>query len=138
MAGSHLYKSAQILKDLINEKWSLSKKPQVALSWEEKTVGFMDDREDSIIIYALNEVTDYFGLYAQDFFHTLSFKIDAYTYQNQEYHQNFTDELFRIFKENVKSSSYILLVLTASSSENDIYRNIFKHNFAIDIKVLNP
>lgn len=139
MAGSNIYNASTVIKNLINDNWSLSKKPQVDFAWEEKTVGFLDDREDSIILNAVNENTQYFGLYGQDFYHTISLKMDIYTYQNFEYHENFVNELFRIFKENIKSTSdYVTLLITGSYHENDLYRNIFRHTLTLDMTKLNP
>jgi hypothetical protein len=138
MANSTIYRSGTILKNLINDNWTLSKKPQVDFIWDEKSVGFMDDREDSILITSTNENTRYFGLYGRDFYHTISFRIDSYTYQNFEYHENFVNEIFRILKESIRSDDYVVLLITGSNHENDSYRNIYKHVITVDIQQFNP
>jgi len=138
MVTTNLYNCATLVKNLINDNWSLSKKPQVDFLWEEKTVGFLDDREDSIILTSTGENIDYFGLFGQDLYHTVFISLEAWTYQNLEYHENFISELIRIFKSNIKSTDYVILTITGSDHENDLYRNIYKHRITLSIKQLNP
>lgn len=138
MPSSNMHKSASILKSLVIDNWSLSNSPQVDFVWEEKTVGFMDDRQDSILLTPTNENMEYFGLYAADFYHAVNLRIDIYTYQNLEHHENMVNELFRILKANVRSTKYIVLTITGSYNENDSYRNIYRHVITVELRQINP
>lgn len=138
MKKSTLYTSGDTLKALLNDNWSLSQKPQIAFVWEEKTVGFMDDRKDFILINPTTEGIQYFSLYARDFLHDININLDIYTYQNLEHNQNVVSEVFRIVKENVRGTDYVDLLLMSSSQDNDLYRNIYRHSLSVRYRILNP
>tara|TARA_B100000029_G_scaffold516173_1_gene627403 strand:- start:1403 stop:1822 length:420 start_codon:yes stop_codon:yes gene_type:complete len=139
MPSSNLYNSAEVLRDLIRDNWSIGTTPQIDFVWEEKSVGFADDRRDVILVTATGEATDYFGLYGKDFYHSVGLRLEVYSYQNLQYHENMVNELFRILKDNIKSASdYVILLITGSYHENDAYRNIYKHTITLDMKKLNP
>ena len=45
------YDAVDIIKDLIKTKWSSIRPPTVSAIWEKRSVGFVDDRKDQLIIY---------------------------------------------------------------------------------------
>ena len=57
-----MYDTAQDLKDIITDNWTVSSQPQVSFKWEERTTGFMDDRKDMILITPTSENPQYFSL----------------------------------------------------------------------------
>ena len=59
------YDAVDIIKDLIKTKWSSIRPPTVSAIWEKRSVGFVDDRKDQLIIYPKNEVINY--LHTDDF-----------------------------------------------------------------------
>lgn len=138
MGNSNMYQSAETTKNLLIDNWSLSPIPQISFVWEEKTTGFMDDRRDFVLITPTNEEPMYFGLHGEDFLHTIYVRIQLHTFQNLQHHENLVNEVFRIVKLNIRSNDYVDLLLTASSHENDLYRNIYRHTLVIKYRKLNP
>ena len=138
MGNSNMYNSAETAKNLLIDNWSLNPIPQISFVLEEKTTGFMDDRRDFILITPTNEEPMYFGLHGEDFLHTIYVRIQLHTFQNLQHHENLVNEVFRIVKLNIRSDDYVDLLLTASSHENDLYRNIYRHTLVIKYRKLNP
>ena len=133
-----MYDTAQNLKDLIIDNWTVATQPQVSFKWEERTTGFMDDKKDMILISPTNENPQYFGLYGQDFFHEIYCNIDITTFQNIKHNQDIVDEIFRIVKANIRGIEYVDLMLMSSSHNNDLYRNIYRHTIVMKYRKLNP
>jgi len=133
-----MYKSAESAKNLIIDNWSLSSQPDITFVWEEKTTGFMDDRRDFVLITPTNEDPQYFGLYGVDFLHTIYVKIEVHSFQNLQHHEDLVDEVFRIVKANIRGDDYVDLMLTSSSHDNDLYRNIYRHTIVMKYRKLNP
>jgi hypothetical protein len=138
MGNSNMYQSADDAKNLIIDNWSLSSQPDITFLWEEKSTGFMDDRRDFILITPTNEDPQYFGLYGQDFLHTIYVKIEIHSFQNLQHHEDLTDEVFRIVKANIRGTTYVDLMLMQSNHENDLYRNIYRHTIVMKYRKLNP
>tara|TARA_R110002020_G_scaffold211011_1_gene417250 strand:+ start:763 stop:1179 length:417 start_codon:yes stop_codon:yes gene_type:complete len=138
MGNSNLYATGTDTKNLINDNWSLTSQPEVSFQWEEKSVGFMDDRRDFILVTPTHEEPNYFSLYGQDFLHHIYVKIDVYTYQNLEHHENIVNELVSIIKANIRRENYVDLILQQSDHDNDTLRNMFRHSFIIRYRKLNP
>ena len=138
MGNSNMYQSAETAKNLIIDNWSLSSQPDITFIWEEKTTGFMDDRRDFVLITPTNEDPQYFGLYGQDFLHTIYVKIEIHSFQNLQHHEDLTDEVFRIVKANIRGTTYVDLMLMQSNHENDLYRNIYRHTIVMKYRKLNP
>ena len=59
MGNSNLYATGTDTKNLINDNWSLTSQPEVSFQWEEKSVGFMDDRRDFILVTPTHEEPNY-------------------------------------------------------------------------------
>jgi len=133
-----MYDTATDLKNLISDNWTLSTKPDITFVWEEKATGFMDDRRDFIIINPTNENPQYFSLYGQDFFHEIYLNVDIHTFQNMDHNQNIVNEVFSIIKTNMRGTNYVDLMLINSSHNNDLYRNIYRHNITVRFRKINP
>ena len=138
MGNSNLYESVDTAKNLIIDNWSLSSQPDITFVWEEKTTGFMDDRRDFILLTPTNEDPQYFGLYGSDFLHHITIKIEVHSFQNLQHHENLVNEVFRIVKANIRGTDYVDLLLTQSSHNNDLYRNIYRHTVIMKYRKLNP
>jgi|TARA_R110000803_G_scaffold155876_1_gene220440 hypothetical protein len=138
MGNSNLYASVDTAKNLIIDNWSLSSQPDITFVWEEKTTGFMDDRRDFILLTPTNEDPQYFGLYGSDFLHHITIKIEVHSFQNLQHHENLVNEVFRIVKANIRGTDYVDLLLTQSSHNNDLYRNIYRHTVIMKYRKLNP
>ena len=136
--NSTMYDTATDLKNLIADNWTLSTKPDITFVWEEKATGFMDDRRDFIIINPTNENPQYFSLYGQDFFHEIYLNIDIHTFQNMDHNQNIVNEVFSIIKTNIRGTNYVDLMLINSTHNNDLYRNIYRHNITVRFRKINP
>ncbi len=133
-----MYDTAQNLKDLIIDNWTVATQPQVSFKWEERTTGFMDDKKDMILITPTNEDPQYFGLYGSDFLHHISVKVEVHSFQNLQHHENIVNEVFRIVKANIRGTDYVDLLLTQSSHNNDLYRNIYNHSITLRFRKINP
>jgi hypothetical protein len=138
MAGSTIYDTATDLKNLLNDNWSVGNNPDITFMWEERATGFMDDRRDFILITPTNENTEYFGLYGSDFLHEVFINMEIHTFKNIEHNQNIVNEIFKIVKANIRREDYVDLVLISSSNNNDLYRNIYRHNITVRYRKLNP
>ena len=136
--NSTMYDTATDLKNLIADNWTLSTKPDITFVWEEKATGFMDDRRDFVLINPTNENPQYFSLYGQDFFHEIYLNIDIHTFQNMDHNQNIVNEVFSIIKTNIRGTNYVDLMLINSSHNNDLYRNIYRHNITVRFRKINP
>lgn len=133
-----MYQSAETAKNLIKDNWTLSSQPDITFVWEERTTGFMDDRRDFILVTPTNEQPEYFGLYGEDFLHSIYVKIQVHSFQNLQHHENLVDEIFRIVKSNIRGTDYVDLLLMSSNHENDLYRNIYRHTIVMKYRKLNP
>jgi hypothetical protein len=133
-----MYDTATDLKNLIADNWTLSTKPDITFVWEEKATGFMDDRRDFVLINPTNENPQYFSLYGQDFFHEIYLNIDIHTFQNMDHNQNIVNEVFSIIKTNIRGTNYVDLMLINSTHNNDLYRNIYRHNITVRFRKINP
>jgi hypothetical protein len=138
MAGSTIYDTATDLKTLLNDNWNGSALPDITFTWEERSTGFMDDRRDFVLITPTNENPQYFGLYGEDFLHEVFINLQIHTFQNIEHNQNIVNEVFRIIKANIRRTNYVDLILISSSNDNDLYRNIYRHNITVRYRKLNP
>ena len=67
--GIITYDAVDEIKSLLKTKWSSIRPPMVSAIWDKRTVGFMDDTKDQLIIYPKDEVINYFGLNGSNFWH---------------------------------------------------------------------
>ena len=56
------YDAVDDVIDLLRTKWSSLRPPHITKVWEKRTVGFIDDRSDEIIISPKGENIEVFGL----------------------------------------------------------------------------
>ena len=138
MGASNLYKTVSDTKLLLQDNWTVNNIPQVSFAWDERTTGFMDDRKDVLILTPANENAQYFGMHGDDFLHSVFVSIDIHTFKGLEYHENVVNEVFRILKANIRRTGFVDLLITSSSSSNDMFRNIFRHNVIVQYRKLNP
>ena len=110
----------------------------ITKSYEQKAVGFVDSRRDNILIYPRKENVQYWGLYGTDHLSEVDVAIEVRTYQNQDHHNNVASEVDRIIKANIRRDGFVDLRILTSLSENDTYRNMFKHTISARYRKLNP
>jgi len=138
MGFSNLYDCVTDAKSMLIDNWTLTPSPVISFVWDEKTTGFMDDRQDFILMAPTAEDVGYFGLYGTDFLHTIYITIDIHTFENIDHHSNIVNEVVKIIKANIRRTDFIDLMLVSTSQENDLYRNIYRHTISIKYRKLNP
>ena len=137
--GTYSYDAVDKIISLINDNWTDGQTPQTDKSWERRSVGFIDDRRDQIILTPKAENVKYFGLYGVDHWHDITLDLDIRTYQNDERHNNVVKEVMRIIKTQIRGDSeYTDLRVIASYSRNQYMRNMFNHILTVSIRKLNP
>lgn len=138
MGGGNAYDAADDLVILITDNWQLSHPIKVRKMWDQKSVGFGEDRFDSILIYPKNEKVDYFGLYGSDFLHTVEIQVHVRSYKGHDHHNDLINEFQRIIKANIRRTGYVDLLIKISVAESEPLRNMFRHTFTVQYRKLNP
>lgn len=138
MTGGNAYDAGDDIVNLINDNWTLSQPISVKKMWDEKSVGFGDDRFDRILVYPKAENIQYFGLYGVDHFHEVDVHVQIRTYQGHEHHNDIINEFQRIVKDNIRRTNFVDLRLMSSTAESEPLRNMFKHSFTVRYRKLNP
>ena len=137
-----LYDSLEDMRSLIKDKWGVTSivgdTPEVKVIWEKKVVGFADYTRDTILLQPKRENIEYFGLYGSDFLHHVDIQIEIWTYMNQTRLNNMVKEVTKIIKDNIRRDNFVDLMLTASVSSSETYRNIWKHILTAKYRKLNP
>lgn len=127
---------------LINDKWGSAgdagQLPNVTKIWEKRTVGFIDDRKDQVIITPRGENINYFGLYGNDYLHEQILEVEIRTYQNDIRNFDITKEIIRIIKNNIRRDNYMDIRIIGSFNRNDSYRNMFAHVIRVSYRKVNP
>ena len=137
--GTYSYDAVDKLITLLNDGWSAGRVPQINKSWERRSVGFIDDRRDQIIITPKAENVKYFGLYGTDHWHDITVDFDIRSYQDDERHNDIVKETMRIIKAQIRGGAdYTDLRVIASYSRNQYMRNMFNHVLTISIRKMNP
>jgi len=121
------YDAVEDLKVLLKDNWTFAQPPVVEVVWKVKSVGFVDDRRDKIVIIPKNESIEYFSLYGTDFLHTLPISIEVRSYGEQDRTSEVVNEVLRILKANLRRTGFVDLQVIRSVSANDEYRNMFRH-----------
>ena len=96
--GTYSYDAVDKLITILNDNWSAGKVPQISKAWERRSVGFIDDRRDQIIITPKAENVKYFGLYGTDHWHDITVDFDIRSYQNDDRHNDIVKEVMAIIK----------------------------------------
>jgi len=70
--GISVYNAVDDLISLINDEWGkagdVGQTPRLEKVWEEKKVGFVDDRRDIVVIEPVDEDVKYFGFIPKERF----------------------------------------------------------------------
>ena len=80
------YDAVDEIIELIKTKWSDIRPPRVSAIWDKRTVGFIDDRRDELLLYPKNENITYFGLGGSAFWHEQIMELEVRTYQDIKRH----------------------------------------------------
>ena len=137
--GTATYDSADKIISVINDNWTVGQAPNIQKSWNRRSVGFIDDRRDQIVITPKSEVVTYFGLYGSDVWHDVTIDLDIRSYQNEERHNDIVKEISRIIKAKIRGGNdYTDIRIIASYTRNQYMRNMFNHVLTISFRKLNP
>jgi|TARA_R110000824_G_C15195672_1_gene675230 hypothetical protein len=132
------YDAVDDIIELVRTKWSNLRPPHITKIWEKRTVGFIDDRSDEIIVAPKGENIEYFGLGGSSFWHELIVEMDIRTYQDIKRHDKVVKEVVKIIKENMTGTTYTDLRLVGSYSRNFQYRNMFSYVITISYRKADP
>ena len=136
--GIAIYDTLDDIINLINDNWSLGYMPILTKSYDQKATGFVDARRDLILIYPKKENIQYWGLYGTDHLSEVDINLEVRTFQNHNYHNNIVKEVAKIIKDNIRRTNFVDIRVLTSISENDSYRNMFKHTLGVRYRKLNP
>ena len=132
------YDAVDDIISLITDKWSNLRPPHITKIWEKRTVGFIDDRSDEIIVAPKGENIEYFGLGGSSFWHEQIIEMDIRTYQDIDRHNNVVKEIVKIIKNNITGTTYTDLRVTGSYSRNFQFRNMFSYVLTISYRKSDP
>jgi hypothetical protein len=136
--GIFTYDAVTIVQDLITNKWKDIRPPRVSAIWDKRSVGFMDDRRDELIIYPKNEVVNYFGIGGQAFWHDQQLELEIRTFRDIKRHNEVVKKVATIIKENITGTGYADLRVVSSFSKNYLYRNMYSYILTLSIRKADP
>ena len=129
------YEALEDCITMLKDGWTAGTQlPTIKALWKEKSAGFMDDRRDMILVYPRRENIEYFGLFGQDFLHTLILVIDVRSYGEQEKVDQTVAEILRILKVNIRRTGFVDVIIKNSLSMSDNLRNMFKHQIIVQYR----
>ena len=132
------YDAVDDIISLIKTKWANLRPPHITRVWEKRTVGFIDDRSDEIIVSPKGENIEYFGLGGTAFWHEQIMEMEIRTYQDIDRHNNVVKEIVKIIKENIVGTTYTDLRVIGSYSRNFQFRNMFSYVVTISYRKSDP
>ena len=132
------YDAVDDIISLIKTKWSNLRPPHITKIWEKRTVGFIDDRSDEVLISPKGEDITYFGLGGSSFWHNQIIELEIRTYQNIDRHNSVVKEIVNIIKDNVVGTTYTDLRVIGSFSRNYQYRNMFSYIITLSYRKADP
>ena len=132
------YDAVDDIIELVRTKWSNLRPPHITKIWEKRTVGFIDDRSDEIIVAPKGENIEYFGLGGSSFWHEQIIEMDIRTYQDIDRHNNVVKEIVKIIKNNITGTTYTDLRVTGSYSRNFQFRNMFSYVLTVSYRKSDP
>ena len=132
------YDAVDDVISLIKTKWSNLRPPTISKIWDKRTVGFIDDRSDQVILSPKGEDISYFGLGGSSFWHDQMIEIEIRTYQDIDRHNSVVKEIVKIFKDNITGANYTDLRVIGSFSKNYQYRNMFSYIVTISYRTSDP
>ena len=136
--GIFTYDAVTIIQDLITNKWKDIRPPRISAIWDNRSVGFMDDRRDELVIYPKNEVINYFGIGGQAFWHDQLLELEIRTYRDIKRHNEVVKKVVDIIKENITGTGYADLRVVSSFSKNYLYRNMYSYILTLSIRKADP
>tara|TARA_B100000029_G_scaffold335730_1_gene327842 strand:- start:3454 stop:3867 length:414 start_codon:yes stop_codon:yes gene_type:complete len=136
--GIFTYDAVTIIQDLITNKWKDIRPPRISAIWDKRSVGFMDDRRDELVIYPKNEVINYFGIGGQAFWHDQLLELEIRTYRDIKRHNEVVKKVVDIIKENITGTGYADLRVVSSFSKNYLYRNMYSYILTLSIRKADP
>jgi len=132
------YDAVDDIISLIKTKWSNLRPPHITKVWEKRTVGFIDDRSDEIMVAPKGENIVYFGLGGSSFWHEQILELDIRTYQDLKRHNKVVKEIVKIIKDNVVGTTYTDLRIIGSFSRNFQFRNMYSYILNISYRKADP
>lgn len=132
------YDAVDDIISLIKSKWSNLRPPTISKIWDKRTVGFIDDRSDQIILSPKGEDISYFGLGGSAFWHDQMIEMEIRTYQDINRHNSVVKEIVKIIKDNIVGDNYTDLRVIGSFSKNYQYRNMFSYVVTISYRKADP
>jgi len=132
------YDAVDDIISLIKSKWSNLRPPTISKVWDKRTVGFIDDRSDQVILSPKGEDISYFGLGGSAFWHDQMIEMEIRTYQDIDRHNSVVKEIVKIIKDNITGSTYTDLRVIGSFSKNYQYRNMFSYVVTISYRKADP
>tara|TARA_B110000014_G_C20120908_1_gene593943 strand:+ start:1917 stop:2333 length:417 start_codon:yes stop_codon:yes gene_type:complete len=136
--GIITYDAVDEIKSLLKTKWSSIRPPMVSAIWDKRTVGFMDDRKDQLIIYPKNEVINYFGLGGSNFWHEQILELEIRTYRDIKRHNEVVKKVVNVIKDNITGTNYTDLRVIGSYSKNYRFRNMYAYVLTISFRKSDP
>ncbi len=141
--GSATYTSLEDLKTLIEEKWNTGADdagypPRVVNIYDEKTIGYGDSRNPIILLQPDTEDIEYFNLYGTNHLHSVTITLDIRTYLSLEDHEKKVNEIDRIIKDQIRRSDFVDLRLIGSTPLSHLYRNMFRHEYEVTYRKMDP
>ena len=132
------YDAVDEIKSLLKTKWSSIRPPMVSAIWDKRTVGFMDDTKDQLIIYPKDEVINYFGLNGSNFWHEQILELEIRTYKDIKRHNEVVKKVVNVIKDNIIGTNYTDLRVIGSYSKNYLYRNMYSYVLTISFRKSDP
>lgn len=132
------YDAVDDIISLIKSKWSNLRPPTISKVWDKRTVGFIDDRSDQVILSPKGEDISYFGLGGSAFWHDQMIEMEIRTYQDIKRHNSVVKEIVKIIKDNIVGDNYTDLRVIGSFSKNYQYRNMFSYVVTISYRKADP
>ena len=141
--GSATYTSLEDLKTLIEEKWNTGADdagypPRVVNIYDEKTIGYGDSRNPIILLQPDTEDIEYFNLYGTNHLHSVTITLHIRTYLSLEDHEKKVNEIDRIIKDQIRRSDFVDLRLIGSTPLSHLYRNMFRHEYEVTYRKMDP
>ena len=136
--GIITYDAVDEIKSLLKTKWSSIRPPMVSAIWDKRTVGFMDDTKDQLIIYPKDEVINYFGLNGSNFWHEQILELEIRTYKDIKRHNEVVKKVVNVIKDNIIGTNYTDLRVIGSYSNNYLYRNMYSYVLTISFRKSDP
>tara|TARA_B110001454_G_scaffold81596_1_gene78597 strand:- start:29 stop:445 length:417 start_codon:yes stop_codon:yes gene_type:complete len=132
------YDALDDIISLIKSKWSNLRPPTISKIWDKRTVGFIDDRSDQVVISPLSENIKIFGLGGSSYWHDQMIQVEIRTYQDIDRHNSVVKEIVKIIKDNITGDTYTDLRILSSQSQNFKYRNMFSYILTLSYRKADP